>query len=229
MELRPRVLVMTSSGETRQRLAALLAGAEYRVEPCEVGADTGRCLRSDLSLVLVDLSLTDVDPVDFVRRTATRNASIKQLVLSARGDYERIIAVIRAGAHGCVFRDAPDAELLAAIREVLDGGRPIARDIGGMLFEHVRRSRPPSRERRAVRPLTERERGVLEQLARGLEYEDIGRLLGVSINTVRSYVRAIYEKLSVNSRTEAVVAGMKLGLVKNTHTPFPSPSTSKPG
>ena len=70
---------------------------------------------------------------------------------------------------------------------------------------------------------------MLEQLARGLEYEDIGRLLGVSINTVRSYVRAIYEKLSVNSRTEAVVAGMKLGLVKNTHTPFPSPSTSKPG
>ena len=115
MELRPRVLVMTSSGETRQRLAALLAGAEYRVEPCEVGADTGRCLRSDLSLVLVDLSLTDVDPVDFVRRTATRNASIKQLVLSARGDYERIIAVIRAGAHGCVFRDAPDAELASSM------------------------------------------------------------------------------------------------------------------
>jgi DNA-binding NarL/FixJ family response regulator len=92
--------------------------------------------------------------------------------------------------------------------------------MGAMLFDHVRASRRPSSQQlRAVRPLTERERAVLEELARGLPYEDIGERLGISLNTVRSFVRTIYEKLDVSSRTAAVLAGIKLGLVKR--TPFP--------
>jgi DNA-binding NarL/FixJ family response regulator len=96
----------------------------------------------------------------------------------------------------------------------------MSRGMAPLLLEHIRRTgRTGSVERKAVRPLTERERVVLCQMARGYSYEDIGRALEVSVNTVRTYVRAVYEKLDVNSRTEAVLLGMKLGIVKG--TPFP--------
>jgi DNA-binding NarL/FixJ family response regulator len=108
----------------------------------------------------------------------------------------------------------------SAVKEAIAGGRPMSRGIGAVLLEHVRRSsRTSSHQWRAIRPLSDRESAVLTQLARGLSYEDIACLLGVSLNTVRTFVRQVYEKLDVNSRTEAVVVGIRLGLVKG--TPYP--------
>jgi DNA-binding NarL/FixJ family response regulator len=90
-----------------------------------------------------------------------------------------------------------------------------------LLFEHIRRTgRSQMADGAVVRSLTERERLVLSQMARGQRYEDIGRELGVTVNTVRTYVRSVYEKLGVSSRTQAVLLGMKLGIVAG--SPYPS-------
>jgi DNA-binding CsgD family transcriptional regulator len=91
-----------------------------------------------------------------------------------------------------------------------------------LLTEHIRRiGRNPPSERTVVRALTDREQVVLGQMARGQRYEDIACVLGVSVNTVRTYIRSVYEKLGVNSRTEAVLLGMKLGMIAG--TPYPKP------
>jgi DNA-binding NarL/FixJ family response regulator len=179
---------------------------------------------NDIGLMLVDLALREVDAIDLVRRIARRKPPVPVLAIGARADSERIIAVIRAGARGCIYADDPRERLAAAAREALDGGHPLSRGMAPLLLEHIRRTaRHSSTHRRAARLLTDRERVVLCQMARGHSYEDTGLALGVSVNTVRTYVRNLYEKLDVNSRTEAVLLGMKLGIV--TGTPYP---TAKP-
>ena len=183
-------------------------------------APTERQIDDDVALLMVDLAMGDVDPIDFLRRSAARWPRLPMLALSARGEDDRLIASIRAGARGCLFLDDATARVGSAVREALAGGRPTSRGMAQLLVEHIRRSaRPPSRERPALRPVTERERAVLQQMARGYTYDDIGRSLGVSVNTVRGFVRALYRKLDVNSRTEAVLLAMQLGLVKG--TPYP--------
>jgi DNA-binding NarL/FixJ family response regulator len=181
-------------------------------------------LAGDAALLLVDLALKDLDAIEFVRHIARHKAHVPVVAIGARGDDARIIAAIRAGAHGCIYADDPRERLVAAATEALDGGRPMSRGMAPLLLEHIRRTgRTGSVERKAVRPLTERERVVLCQMARGYSYEDIGRALEVSVNTVRTYVRIVYEKLDVNSRTEAVLLGMKLGIVKGTPYPMAKP------
>jgi DNA-binding NarL/FixJ family response regulator len=185
-----------------------------------------QALAGDVDLMLVDLGLKDVEGIDFVRYLARHKSHVTVVAIGARGDDARIIAAIRAGAHGCIYADDPRERLVAAAREALDGGRPMSRGMAPLLLEHIRRmGRSGSGERKALRPLTERERVVLCQMARGFSYEDIGRALDVSVNTVRTYVRGVYEKLDVNSRTEAVLLGMKLGIVNGTPYPTRKPRT----
>jgi DNA-binding NarL/FixJ family response regulator len=195
----------------------VLEGAMFRTLSV---ASATEDLPSDIVLLLVDLALKDVDAIDFVRRIARRKSRVPVVAIGARGDDARIIAAIRAGAHGCIYADDPRERLVAAASEALEGGRPMSRGMAPLLLEHIRRTgHSSSAEFKAVRPLTDRERVVLCQMARGQRYEDIGTVLGVSVNTVRTYVRSLYEKLDVNSRTEAVLLGMKLGII--TGTPYP--------
>ena len=112
---------------------------------------------------------------------------------------------LKAGANGYVLKRAPVADILNAIRDVSAGGAPmtgaIARKVVQFFGNHA-----PAPE---VQTLTEREREVLVALSQGQQYKEIADALGISINTVRKYIRAIYEKLQVNSRLDAVA---KLGL-----------------
>ena len=172
-------------------------------------------------VALVDLALPALDAVHFVKRLARGSRSLPVIALAHRTADERVVAAFRAGARGCLYVDDLVDRLLAAVSEARVGGLPVSRGMASLLVEAVRRTKPASSQgHMVVRVLSEHERRVLTQLARGFTYEDAARSLGVSINTVRTQVRAIYEKLDVNSRTEAVLLGMRLGLV--TGTPFPA-------
>src|SRR5262249_51994014 len=153
-----------------------------------------------LAVVVLDGAPPDVHAIDFVRRTAKKRHALPIVALSPRGDDARIITLIRAGVCGCLYSDEAESLFILAVRDALDGGRPMSRGIAPLRLEHIRRSeRSASKERAAVRPLTERERVMLGYMARGLSYEEIGVALGVSVNTVRTFVRAVYDKLDVAS------------------------------
>lgn len=216
---RRRVLLVVPNLAFRGLLAARLA------DSCDVA--TCACTREataklgDVDVLILDLSTPDADAVDYVRRVhSSLQPGLPIVALGSPTDDERFIAVIRAGALGCLYKEDATQRLPSAVEDVVAGGRPMSRGMGALFLEHVRRESPPSSRRiESVSVLTERERTVLSQLARGLLYEDIGRALGVSVNTVRSFVRTIYAKLEVNSRTEAVLVGIKLGLIRS--TPYP--------
>jgi DNA-binding NarL/FixJ family response regulator len=218
------MLIVAQDARVRRWVATSLDRGGFRPVAVASAREAESHLAGKFELVLVELVMTGVDAIDFIAKVARQIPSAPIVALCARGDDERIVAAIKAGARGCLFADDIGTRLLGAVEEALAGSRPMSRGMAQLLFEQLRRaSRPPSWQGAAVRAFTQRERAVLEQLARGLEYEDIGKILGISVNTVRTFVRAIYDKLNVNSRTEAVLAGTRLGLVNG--TPYPGYKT----
>jgi DNA-binding NarL/FixJ family response regulator len=123
----------------------------------------------------------------------------------------RTLEAIRGGARGYLFKDDLGRGLEPALNEAFAGGAPMSRPVARLLLEELQRQLPPASELRPA--LTDRERQVIEQLARGLSYEQVALVLEISTNTVRSYVRTIYDKLCVSSKTEAVLAAVRLGII----------------
>lgn len=140
------------------------------------------------------------------------------MVISAPAEDERVVAMIKAGAAGYLFdRDA--GYLATAVRELVRGGAPMSAPISRLVMQRARRS---SATMAAVRPneetaatlLTPRQREILKLLQLGHSYDDIGVALNLSINTVRSHVRVIYDRLGAASKVEAVMIALELGILE---------------
>jgi DNA-binding NarL/FixJ family response regulator len=154
--------------------------------------------------------------------------ALKQLVGAAKGapvmvlsppvDEEPATQLLKTGISGYLFMD--DARFLATgVRELVRGGLPMSPPVSRLVMQRARRS---SSTMAAVRPqtaaaqnlLSGRQREILALLQRGHSYDDIGTALDLSVNTVRSHLRIIYERLGAASKVEAVMIGMELGLLE---------------
>jgi len=169
-------------------------------------------------LVLVDLGLPDRDGVDLIEELAGSAPGLPILVLSIASTEARIMAALRAGACGYLLKEDLGVRLPDALREALSGGVPLSRAVARTLLGNVRKQEGGARLASTPAPapseqLSSREREVVEQLSYGLTYEEVARELGMSINTVRTHVRAIYDKLGVGSKTEAVLLALERGLL----------------
>jgi DNA-binding NarL/FixJ family response regulator len=123
------------------------------------------------------------------------------VMLTVFGDTEHIFDALRAGASGYLLKSTPRDELLNALREVYAGGSPMTSDVARKVVQSFR---PVSQGGHPDDALSERERRVLELLATGCLYKEIADQLGISVTTVNTYIRRIYEKLHVRSRGQAV-------------------------
>jgi DNA-binding NarL/FixJ family response regulator len=115
---------------------------------------------------------------------------------------EEILDALSAGATGCLLKDSLPAEILGALRDIHQGGSPMSSHVARKVVSWFQQSRPRLTMRE---PLTDREMQVLKLLATGSQDQQIAKALAISIFTVRSHVRSIFDKLDVHSRTEAVV------------------------
>jgi DNA-binding NarL/FixJ family response regulator len=163
------------------------------------------------SLALVDLGLPDLDGVQLVASVRARAPRLPILVLTIEDAKSRVLAALSAGASGYLLKDRIAVELVSAIHAALDGESPLSPRAARHVVASLHGSQPaPPLELH----LTASERRVLEALARGFTYEQIGVMLEISVNTVRSRVRTLYDKLDVASRTEAVVIAAQRGLIQ---------------
>ena len=153
-------------------------------------------------VALVDIQLPGMDGIECVARLKRALPGMQVLMLTRYERSELIFNSIRAGASGYLLKNAPPAELVQAIEQVHAGGAPMTMPIARKVIEHFRKADRPSSD---VEKLTPREHEVLVLLAKGYLYKEISDQLGVSINTLRNHLRAIYEKLHVHSRTEATM------------------------
>jgi DNA-binding NarL/FixJ family response regulator len=109
---------------------------------------------------------------------------------------------LRAGASGYLLKNRPVEELISAIKQVYLGGAPMTMQIARKLVDHFHQSPPPASD---LEKLTKREQEILALLSKGALYKEISDTLGISVTTVRTHLKHIYEKLHVQSRTEAAV------------------------
>jgi NarL family two-component system response regulator YdfI len=161
--------------------------------------------------VLLDLVPREGDGVELIAELAKRRPSLAIVVVSPEQEDARILSAIRAGASGYVFRADLGPRVVPVIEEALRGGAPLSRPVARLLLQACRGR---SWAKGSSAQLTRRENTVLGMLAEGKSYAEVGLRLGVSENTVRSHVRSIYDKLGVRSKTEAVIAALRLGIVR---------------
>jgi DNA-binding NarL/FixJ family response regulator len=152
-------------------------------------------------VVLMDINLGGMDGIECVRQLKTRMPEAQVLMLTVFEDTDKIFRALAAGASGYLLKRLSPPKLLDAIREVLEGGSPMSASIARKVVQSFRTQPAHGDE---TMDLSQREREVLNGLAEGLAYKQIADQLEVSIHTVRNYIRRIYEKLHVRSRTEAV-------------------------
>lgn len=153
------------------------------------------------AVVLMDINLPGMNGVECVRRLKQLLPQTQVMMLTVYEDTENIFNALAAGASGYMLKRTPREELLEAIREVHRGGSPMTTHIARKVVQSFQKA-PTTSE--TTENLSPREAEVLELLSQGLIYKEISDKLGISYETVHTYIRRIYEKLQVRTRTEAV-------------------------
>jgi len=168
-------------------------------------------------LVLMDLKMPKLNGVQATRLIRQRFPAVQVLVLTTYDADEWVFDAVRAGANGYLLKDTPPPQLLAAIRNTVEGKTPVDPSIAGKLFSSFAKQ-PMPRTNLLVEELSEREIEVLQLMAEGLTNAEIGAQIHLSEGTVRNYISTILSKLQVKDRTQAVVMAIRYGLI-DLHNP----------
>ncbi len=184
----------------------IVAEAENGAEALRLVAET----RPDVAVL--DIRMPEITGVEATRRIKARHPHVRVLILTAYDDDPYVFALLQAGADGYVLKTGSGDELVHAVRTVYRGESALSPQIASKVVRQLRDGRPEGAVRR-VEPLTERELAVLRLAARGLTNRQIGRELSISHRTVQGHLASIYDKLGVNSRTEAVTEALRRGWI----------------
>lgn len=201
MEQKLQVMVVEDHVDYRRSLELMLTSNGFE---CSSYSDAPSALialeNTQPDVVIMDLNLEGPNGIACTRAIKEYWPHVQVLVCTVHEDDERIFGALKAGATGYVLKRAPIQELVDAVRVVHEGGSPMSAAIARRVVSSFQ---GPGVEASGER-LTRREEEILDLLAEGLRFKEIGVKLFVSINTVRTHVRHIYEKLQVQSRTEAL-------------------------
>ncbi|WP_232073929.1 response regulator [Spirosoma aureum] len=175
---------------------------------CQHLPDEIRSLHPDV--VLMDIDLPGLSGIDAVPLVKAILPATQVLMLTVFDDEDKIFRAIRNGASGYLLKHTSPAELIAAIFDLYRGGSPMTASIARKILQHFQQ--PKARPTEEYN-LSARELDIVKGLVSGYSYKLIADELHISIDTVRSHIRSIYDKLQVNSKTEAVLKAMREGLV----------------
>lgn len=160
------------------------------------------------NVVLMDINLPGMNGVECVRKLKEIMPTTQVVMLTAYEDTENIFNSLAAGAAGYLLKRSKSAEILEALRDVQNGGSPMSTHIARKVVQSFQ-SRPSAAPVEQTEELSPREQEVLDLLSQGFMYKEISDKLGISFETVRTYIRRIYEKLHVRTRTEAVAKALR--------------------
>lgn len=217
------ILLVDDEHAMLERLCRILgslghAGADLRLastltEGQRLGED-----HAGLAMAIIDLGLPDGSGIDLVAWLRARNDTLPILVISAWSTEEMILGALRAGASGYVLKERDDLEIAVSLRSVLAGGAPIDPFIARRILALVHGA-DPATTNGADQPaleeaLTRRETQILQCVANGMSNREIAEELSISRGTVETHVHNVYRKLSVTSRTQALMAARQHGLLQ---------------
>lgn len=206
---RHRVAIVEDHKDIREQWLSVVE-ASHRFVCC------GSCISAEAALrelpskhpeiILMDIFLPRMSGIDCTARLKELLPDTRILVVTASDDEELVFHALEAGADGYLLKHSSPEEFLQALDDVLRGGMPMTSGIARKVAEFFHKK---GKERRQLVRLSQRETEVLELIAGGYVNKEIAEKLSLTIQTVRSYLKTIYEKLHVHSRAEAVVKYMK--------------------
>jgi DNA-binding NarL/FixJ family response regulator len=218
-----RVVIVEDDDLTRESLCAAVAAtpgftlvaAFDRAHPAIVWLGANHT-----DVLLTDLGLPDGSGIDVIRACVARWPDCDIMVITLFGDEKNVLSSIEAGATGYILKYGNQLDVARALQDLSNGGSPMSPLIARKVLERaLQRETPPPAAPIAspAQPgvtLTKREAEALDLIARGYTYDEVARLLSISLSTVKTHIRGIYGKLAVNSRGEAVFEAHKLGLLR---------------
>src|ERR1700750_421300 len=193
-----RVLMFEDNALLRDGLMILLRGTEgFELAGSypDCSDIVEHCKRLKPDVILMDINIPNVDGLEGLRQIRAHDSEVKILMLTVFDDNQNVFDAIKNGANGYVLKRTPPARLLEYIHDVYEGGAPMTSSIAAQVLKMV--SQPASVSNKFE--LSERETMVLNLLVKGHSYKMIAADLFISIDTVRSHIKKIYDKMHVNS------------------------------
>jgi DNA-binding NarL/FixJ family response regulator len=209
-----RVVVADDHPAIREGLQVLLASAPGIEVIGQAGTGAQAiCAADELQpdVIIMDLHMPELDGIEATRQIVQASPHIRVLVLTMLEDDDSVFAAIRAGAHGYLLKGAGGEELARAVAAVNDGDLIIGPGIAQRARTFFAPATPPTLPQ-AFPQLSDREREVLDLLARGLDNATIARQLSIAPKTARNHVSNIFTKLHVADRAQAIVQAREAGL-----------------
>ena len=154
------------------------------------------CKNEDPDIILIDIKLPGINGIEGVKRFQYQNPKAKSMVISVYEDSDYIFDALSAGAIGYLTKNTSPEELISALKQVKNGGSPMSGSIARKVIAYFQM---PKQEE-----LTERENEVVKLLAKGKSYATIAEELSLSVNTIKTHTRNIYEKMHVSKREELI-------------------------
>lgn len=172
--------------------------------------------RCNPDVLLLDLGLPRMSGIDVTREVKARWPKVEILIFTIFDEENKVLEAIKAGASGYLLKGATADKIVEAIRDVCAGGTVIQPNLARNLLKHFRASpeeAPPQQPEPAPRPLSEREKEILQLIAKGISNNEAAQILNLSKATIRTHLEHIYQKLEVTNRVEAVTEGIRKGLI----------------
>ncbi len=200
-----KVAVIEDQNDTRDMLVSLINGSERHecIAAFGNGEDAVEAIPGLApNVVLVDIHLPGLSGIECVKTLKAECPEMQLIMCTSLEDPENIFNALQAGATGYLTKSTTPAMILEAITDVCNGGSPMSSQIARKVisFFQVR----DERHNKELSKLSLREQEILEYLSKGYRYKEIASLLFINIETVRKHIHNIYDKLQVNSRTDAL-------------------------
>ncbi|HJV19862.1 MAG TPA: response regulator transcription factor [Sediminibacterium sp.] len=204
-----KVLIYEDNPQLREGLTMLIDGSDgFRVlasfKNCNNVVDEVAAFKPDV--VLMDIDMPGTNGVDGLKLIREANADVKVLMLTVFDDNKNVFESIRSGANGYILKKTAPARLLEYIAEAASGGAPMTASIATQVLKMFSTM---NNEKGEDYNLSDREKQVLQFLVNGYSYKMIAAEMIIAIDTVRSHIKKIYDKLHVNSKSEAVAKAFK--------------------
>jgi DNA-binding NarL/FixJ family response regulator len=204
-----KILIYEDNPQLREGLSMLINGSDgFEVlaayKNCANVVDEVEAWKPEV--ILMDIDMPGVNGIEGLKRVRQVNTEVKILMLTVFDDNKNVFESLKAGANGYVLKKTPPAKLLEYISEAASGGAPMTSSIASQVLKMFSEVNDPVY---ADYNLSEREKQVLQLLVNGFSYKMIAAEMFIAIDTVRSHIKKIYEKLHVNSKSEAVAKAFK--------------------
>lgn len=220
------IIIVEDEPEFRRRFAQIienepsmrLAGVAANRREAQAIID-----KEEFDVLLIDLGLPDGNGIELIRQVSQKKPEADIMVVTVFGDEQHVVSSIEAGATGYILKDSTPADVISCIRLLRAGGSPVSPVVARSVLRAIRNrmgtsgstASPTTRTSQPENnPLSARETEILQLLAKGMSFNEIGEILGISPHTVTAHIKKIYRKLAVHSRGEAVYEATQMGLLR---------------